>query len=154
MAHQSRMSIQEVAPEARRAVLHLTEYVRGGGIDEGLHAMVDIRASQINNCAWCLDMHTAEALAAGVDQRRINLVAAWREAGSLFSEREQAALALTEAVTLISADGVPDRVWDDVTAAFDEKEVVVLLMAICTINVWNRLNVTVRTELPDEPFVP
>ncbi|MGH3225615.1 MAG: carboxymuconolactone decarboxylase family protein, partial [Streptosporangiaceae bacterium] len=111
-------------------------------------------ASQINGCAWCLDMHAAEARQAGAAQRQIDLVAAWREAGSLFSQREQAALAFAEAVTLISQAGVSDGVWGDLTAVFDEKETVQLLMAIAAINVWNRMNVAVRTDLPAQPFVP
>lgn len=153
MADEQRLSISDVDPEARRVVLGLTRYVRDGGLDEGLLALVDIRASQINHCAWCLDMHAEDARRAGIEQRRIDLVAAWRETGAMFSARERAALALTEAVTLISEDGVPDGVWDAVIAVYDEKEAVRLLMAICAINVWNRMNVTVRTELPAEPFV-
>ncbi|MFN8104237.1 MAG: carboxymuconolactone decarboxylase family protein [Acidimicrobiia bacterium] len=153
MADEQRLSISDVDPEARRVVLGLTRYVRDGGLDEGLLALVDIRASQINHCAWCLDMHAEDARRAGIEQRRIDLVAAWRETGAMFSARERAALALTEAVTLISEDGVPDEVWDAVMAVYDEKEAVRLLMAICAINVWNRMNVTVRTELPAEPFV-
>lgn len=154
MVDAQRLSIQDVDPEAQRAVLGLSKYVGAGGLDKGLRALVDIRASQINYCAWCLDMHVAEARAAGIEQRRIDLVAAWRETGSMFDNRERAALALTEAVTRISEDGVSDEVWNSVMAVFDEKEAVRLLMAICTINVWNRMNVAVRAELPDEPFVP
>ncbi|MEO8898036.1 MAG: carboxymuconolactone decarboxylase family protein [Candidatus Dormibacter sp.] len=149
-----RLSIRDVDPEAQKAVLGLAQYVRGGSLDEGLRALVDVRASQINHCAWCLDMHVAQARNTGIEQRQIDLVAAWREAGSLFSQRERAALAFTEAVTLISEDGVPDDVWSDVTAAFDEKETVQLLMAIATINVWNRMNVTLRTDLPVQPVIP
>lgn len=148
-----RLSIQDVDSEAPKAVLGLSTYVRNGPLDESLRALVDIRASQINHCAWCLDMHVAEARRAGIDQRRIDLVAAWREARSLFSQREQATLALTEAITLISDAGVSDDVWNDVREVFDENEVVGLLMAIATINVWNRMNVTLRTDLPDQPMI-
>ncbi|TAM81356.1 MAG: carboxymuconolactone decarboxylase family protein, partial [Jatrophihabitans sp.] len=129
------------------------KFVHSGNLDERLLALVKIRASQINHCAWCLDMHVAEARKAGVDQRQLDLVAAWREAGDLFGAREQAALAFTEQVTLISKDGVSDEVWADLTAVFDEKETVLLLMAVAAINVWNRMNVTVRTDLPPEPYV-
>lgn len=153
MAEMQRLSINDVDPDAVRAVLGLSGYTRKGGLDEGLISLVEIRASQINHCAWCLDMHVEEARRAGIEQRRLDLVAAWREAGALFSERERAALALTEAVTLISEDGVPDALWSDVTAVFDEKETVVLLMAIATINVWNRMNVAVRAVLPEHPYV-
>lgn len=154
MSATQRLNIQQVDPEAYKAVFGLSRYVRSGSLDEGLLALVDTRASQINHCAWCLDMHVAQARNAGIEQRKIDLVAAWGEAGTMFSEREQAALALTEAVTLISEDGVPDEVWSTVTECFDEREQVQLLMAIAAINVWNRMNVTARTELPAEPFVP
>jgi AhpD family alkylhydroperoxidase len=153
MSVTQRMSINDVDPDAYKAVLALEKYVHSGNLDERLLALVKTRASQLNHCAWCLDMHVAEARKAGVEQRQLDLVAAWREAPSLFSAREQAALAFTEQVTLISQDGVSDEVWNDLTAVFDEKETVVLLMAIAAINVWNRMNVTVRTELPEKPFV-
>lgn len=153
MSAEQRLSVNDVDPNAQKAVLGLNMYVRKGTLDKGLVALVDIRASQINHCAWCLDMHTAEARAAGIEQRKIDLVAAWHEAGSMFSAREQAALLLTEKVTLISEEGVPDDVWSRVTAAFDDKESVQLLIAIGAINVWNRLNVTLQTDLPPEPFV-
>ncbi|MGN6868815.1 MAG: carboxymuconolactone decarboxylase family protein [Solirubrobacteraceae bacterium] len=148
MSVTQRMSIRDVDPNAYKAVLGLERYVHSGNLDEGLLSLVKIRASQINHCAWCLDMHVAEARKEGVEQRQIDLIAAWREAPALFSAREQAALAFTEQVTLISQDGVSDDVWDDVTSAFDEKEIVLLLMAIAAINVWNRMNVAVHTDLP------
>ncbi len=148
MSVTQRMSIRDVDPNAYNAVLGLERYVHAGNLDERLLSLVKIRASQINHCAWCLDMHVAEARKEGVEQRQIDLIAAWREAPALFSAREQAALAFTEQVTLISQDGVSDDVWDDVTSAFDEKEIVLLLMAIAAINVWNRMNVAVHTELP------
>lgn len=149
-----RMSVREVAPEAYKAVFGLQKYVNSSHLGKHLIALVDIRASQINRCAWCLDMHVEEARQAGASQRQLDLVAAWQEAGELFSERERAALAFTEQVTLISEDGVSDEVWARVRAAFSEQEVVELLMTIATINVWNRLNVTIRTELPPQPAVP
>jgi AhpD family alkylhydroperoxidase len=149
-----RISIQDVDPGAYQAVYPLQKYASSGPLGAGLLSLVDIRASQINHCAWCLDMHTAEAREAGLEQRKIDLVAAWREAPSMFDEREQAALALTEQVTLISQDRVSDEVWDRAAAAFDEPETVQLLMAIAVINVWNRMNVTARTDLPGQPAVP
>ncbi|MGH2842662.1 MAG: carboxymuconolactone decarboxylase family protein [Solirubrobacteraceae bacterium] len=154
MPDSERLSIRDVDPAAYRAVYGISKYVREGKLEESLCALIDIRASQINGCAWCLDMHTEEARQAGVDQRRIDLVAAWEEAGEIFSERERAALAFTEAVTLISEHGVPDAVWSEVAAAFDQEEIVQLVMAIAAINVWNRMNVAVRTALGAEPAVP
>lgn len=151
MSTTQRMSIRDVDQNAYSAVLGLQKYVNAGDLGHGLIALVDIRASQLNHCAWCLDMHVAEAREAGVSQRQIDLVAAWEEAGELFTEREQAALAFTEQVTLISQDGVTDQVWARVRAEFSEQETVHLLMTIATINVWNRMNVTVRTGLPAAP---
>jgi alkylhydroperoxidase family enzyme len=94
-------------------------------------------------------MHHHDARAAGEDQRRLDVLSAWREVPDLFTAREAAALALTEAVTRIFDDGVSDRVWDDVSMHFDEKQVVRLLLAIATINVWNRLAVTVHQQIPE-----
>lgn len=148
MHHAQRLSIQEVDPAAFQAVLGLEKYVHAGDLEEALLAIVKIRASQINHCAWCLDMHAEEARKAGVEQRKIDLIAAWQEARPLFSDREQAALAFAKQVTLISEGGVSDEVWRELTTVFDEGETVRLLMAISAINVWNRMNVTARTELP------
>lgn len=148
MSIQQRMSIRDVDPGAYKAAMGLQKYVNSGTLGTKLIALVDIRASQINKCAWCLNMHAPEAVAAGASQRQVDLVAAWEEAGDLFTEREQAALALTEQVTLISEEGVSDEVWRRVRHAFTDNEVVRLLMAISAINVWNRMNVTVRTALP------
>jgi AhpD family alkylhydroperoxidase len=130
----------------------LQKYVTSGVLGRRLLLLVQTRASQINHCAWCLDMHASEARAAGIDQRKLDVLAAWREAADMFDARERAALAFTEQVTLISEQGVSDDVWAQVCAAFDEQEAVQLLMAIAAINVWNRMNVAVRTALPDEPY--
>lgn len=143
-----RMSIHEVDPNAYKAVLGLEKYVHSGNLDERLLALVKIRASQINRCAWCLDMHVAQARKAGSKQRQLDLLAAWREAPAMFTDRERAALAFTEQVTLISEDGVSDDVWRELSSVFDQQECVLLLMAIAAINVWNRMNVAVRTALP------
>jgi len=145
------MSIQEVDPDAYKAVYGLQKYVSSSSLGKRLIALVDIRASQLNRCAWCLDMHTIEAREAGASARQVDLVAAWHEAGDLFSEREQAALAFAEQVTLIGQEGVSDAVWARVRASFTEQEIVELLMTIAVINVWNRMNVTVRTALPSRP---
>lgn len=152
MSTEQRLSIRDVDPEVYKAIGALGRYVHTGTLEPGLVAIVDIRASQINRCAWCLEMHQVQAREAGVTQRQLDLIPAWREAAPLFSAREQAALALTEAVTLISEAGVPDEVWEQVTEVFDEKETVQLLVAISAINVYNRFNVTVRTQLGKEPF--
>jgi AhpD family alkylhydroperoxidase len=140
--HEHRLSINEVDPAAYRAVLGMEQYVRGGDLESALLDLVKIRASQINGCAFCLDLHNREARDHGEAQQRLDVLAGWHEAPALFSARERAALALTEAVTLIADHGVGDDVWDQVTSNFSEPEAVRLLMAVATINVWNRLAVS------------
>lgn len=151
---EQRINIRDVDEKAYKAVGGLSMYLSKGTLGEALHAMIEIRASQINNCAWCLDMHTEQARNAGVDQRKLDLLAAWSEAPAVFTPREQAAMALTEQVTLIADGGVSDEVWDLVSAEFDEKEIVELIMSIATINVYNRMNVTAHTTVGTERFVP
>lgn len=143
-----RLDAYAVDPKALHAILAMERYVRDSDLDPRLYELVKIRASQINGCAYCLDMHTRDARELGEDQRRLDILAAWREAPEFFTDAERAALALTEAVTSIGKAGVPDAVWQEVTAAFDDATVVQLLMAIATINVWNRFAVA---TLPDEP---
>ncbi len=146
-----RLSVHDLDPAATQAVLAMEKYVRSSGLDNQLYELVKIRASQLNGCAFCLDMHLRDARAGGEDQRRLDVLSAWREAPEFFSERERAAFALTEAVTLISKNGVPDDVWSRASESFDDKEIVHLLMAISTINVWNRLAVSTHQALPSHP---
>lgn len=148
MSAEQRLSVHDADPAAYDAVLGLERYMRRSGMDERLYELVKIRASQLNGCAFCLDMHNRDARAAGEDQRRLDVLSAWREAPSLFTDKERAALAFTEAVTLIARGGVPDDVWDEAARQFDKAEVVHLLMAVATINVWNRLAVTTHQALP------
>ena len=148
MSDEQRLSVNDVDPKAYQAVLGLERYVRNSVLDPRLYELVKIRASQLNGCAFCLDMHARDARAQGEDQRRLDVLSAWREAPSLFTERERAALAFTEAVTHIAEAGVPDAVWAELTRRFDEAEVVALLMAVSTINVWNRLAVSTHQQLP------
>lgn len=144
-----RLSVQAIAPAAHQAVLGLEDYVRNTALERPLRELIKIRASQLNGCAFCLDMHHRDARAAGEDQRRLDVLSAWREAPELYTARERAALTLTEAVTEIGRDGVPDDVWTGTREHFDETETVHLLMAIATINVWNRLAVSTHQQLPD-----
>ncbi|GGS06987.1 alkyl hydroperoxide reductase AhpD [Micromonospora fulviviridis] len=144
----SRMNVAAVAPEAYQAVLGLEKYLRTN-VDHTVLELVKLRASMMNGCAFCVDMHSREALAAGESSRRLFAVAAWREA-PFFDERERAALALTEAVTRLGEHGVPDDVWDAAAKVWSEKELADLLVAIATINVWNRISVSTRTEPPVE----
>jgi len=150
MSQQKRLMLKVVDPEAYNAVLGIERYVRSGPMERALTELIKLRASQLNGCAFCLDMHAGEARAAGVEQRRLDILSAWREAPSFFSDREQAALELTESVTRIGEAGVPDDVWERVARVFDGREIVRLLMAICAINVWNRIAVSTRQALPGQ----
>jgi AhpD family alkylhydroperoxidase len=153
-AGRARLDIHRIDPQAFQAVLAMEAYVRNSGLDPLLYELVKIRASQLNSCAFCLDMHSRDARRRGEDQRRLDVLPAWREAPALYTGAERAALALTEAVTRIGVAGVPDAVWTDVAAEFDEAGIVHLLMAIATINVWNRLAVATHQQLPDVPAEP
>ena len=144
-----RFEISGVDPKAHQAVYALERYVRDSGLDRRLYELVKIRASQLNGCAFCLDMHARDAREGGEDQRRLDVLSAWREAPDLFTDQERAALALTESVTRIGDAGVPDAVWNQVAAAFSQAEIVHLLMAIAAINVWNRLAVATHQPLPE-----
>lgn len=149
MLFQKRLAINEVDAGAYQAIVGMERYVRAGTLDHALTALIRLRASQLNGCAFCLDMHATEARAEGVDQRRLDILSAWREAPSFFSDREQAAFELTESVTCIGEAGVPDAVWDRVARLFDQHEIVQLLMAICAINVWNRMAISSHQALPE-----
>jgi len=132
----------------------MEQYARGGdggtgGLEPALLELVRIRASQINGCAFCLDMHHRDARDHGENQRRLDVLAAWHEVPGLYSDRERAALALTEAVTRIADAGVPDKIWSEAAKLFSDAEIVRLLMAIAVINVWNRLAISTRQQPPD-----
>ncbi|MEV6281196.1 carboxymuconolactone decarboxylase family protein [Kribbella sp. NPDC051770] len=140
-----RVKLPALAPEFYQALLALDEQ-SAIGIDPLLAHLVRIRASQLNGCAYCLDMHTLDARHEGETEQRLHLVAAWREAGKFFTPREQAALALTEAITLISVDHVPDDVYALAAEQYDDKELAQLISLIIMINAWNRVGVTCRLE--------
>ena len=142
-----RLDYQRASPEAFKAMLHVEQQVHRSGLEESLLELVKTRASQINGCAWCLDMHTKDARARGETEQRLYLISAWREA-PCYSERERDALAWTEAVTEVAAThDVPDAVYEEARRHFDEKALVDLTLAIIAINGWNRLNVAFRTEV-------
>lgn len=138
-----RIDYGRYAQGARDAQVTLQQYVDGCGLDQGLLELVKVRASQLNGCAYCLSLHIPEALSAGESETRIHLLTAWAESG-LFSPREQAALAWTEAVTRLDAGHVPDEVYECARRYFSEKELVDLTWAIVAINGWNRLSVSFR----------
>jgi AhpD family alkylhydroperoxidase len=142
----SRLSMDQLNPGAYKAVLGMETYARANN-DPVLYHLVKLRASMINGCAFCVDMHSREALAEGEDSRRLFGVAAWHE-GPFYTDRERAALALTDAVTRLGQDGVSDEVWDAAAKEFNPEELGNLLIAIATINVWNRLSISTRKQPP------
>jgi len=148
---QPRLDYKKAAPGASAAILKLEEYVSSTGLETSLLDLVKIRASQINGCAWCLDMHTKDARARGETEQRLYALPAWRET-PFYTSRERAALAWAESVTLIAQSGVPDQVYEEAKREFSGKELVDLTMAIVAINSWNRLNVAFRTVPGD--YVP
>ncbi|SEN52023.1 carboxymuconolactone decarboxylase family protein [Paenibacillus sp. OV219] len=124
-----------------QAMLSLEEASKKMGLDPLLYELIKIRASQINGCSFCLDMHVTDTRKMGESEQRLALISVWRET-PFFTEQERAALALTEAVTVISAQGVPQELFDEVRKHFNESEVVALVMAINAINCWNRMAIT------------
>ncbi len=138
-----RLNFKRLVPAAYRAMLALESYVHQTGLESSLLELVKMRASQINGCAYCLDMHSKDARAAGETEQRLYVLSAWREA-PFYTKRERAALAWTEAVTLVSETHVPDEVYELARQRFSEEELVNLTMAIVAINGWNRLEVSFR----------
>ena len=140
----SRIEYAQVAPGAVEAMHALEKYVRTCGIEPKLLELIKIRASQINGCAYCLDMHTKDARSQSETEQRIYALNAWRET-PFFTEKERAALAWTESVTQVSTSQVPDEVYEIVRQHFDEKEIVNITTAIVAINGWNRFAVSFRS---------
>ena len=140
---QPRIDIARVGQDAYKAMLGLQSYVSATKLEPALRELVKIRASQINACAFCLHMHLRDARKAGESQERLDLIGAWREA-PVFSARERAALAWTEAVTLVADTHVPDDVYETARGEFSQQELVDLTMAVVAINGWNRLLVSFR----------
>lgn len=138
-----RMWLPRTNPGVYKALVAL-QRASSEGLSVELAEVIRIRASQLNGCAYCLHMHISDALAAGMDPLVLEMVSVWSEAPHLFSERERAALALTEAVTRLGEDGVPDDVFDSARAVFDEVELGQVVASIVMINAWNRIAVTGR----------
>ncbi|GAB1335031.1 carboxymuconolactone decarboxylase family protein [Streptomyces sp. E-15] len=137
-AARTRLDFAKAAPKVFRAIIGLDAAARQG-LDPALVELIQIRASHLNHCAYCLHMHTNDARKAGESEDRLHLVAVWREARHFFTPREQAALALTEAVTLVAEGGVPDTVYAEAATHFDDQELAQVLSLILTINTWNRV---------------
>ncbi len=142
----SRIDTRRVAPGALQAMLGLEKYIHESGLEPSLLELVKMRASQINGCAYCLDMHSKDARAAGETEQRLYLLDAWREA-PFYTGRERAALAWTEALTRVADTHVPDQVFEQARQEFSEEELVNLSMAIIAINGWNRLAIGFRSEV-------
>ena len=143
-----RIDYQRVFPAANRAMVGLEEAVAAGGVEPELLELVKMRASQLNGCAYCLDMHSKDARARGEDEQRLHVLAAWREA-PFYSERDRAALAWCEALTLLPQTAAPDDVYEQLQAQFAEAEIVALTLAIVAINGWNRFAVGFRSPVGD-----
>lgn len=141
-----RLDWYKILPEGYKAMLQLQNVVDQSKIDHILLELVKIRASQINGCAYCLDMHTKDAIAIGESEQRLHLLAAWQEA-PFYSPRERAALAWCESLTQISQSGVPDKIYDEVKSLFSDKEIAELTLTIIAINCWNRLAVGFRSDV-------
>ncbi len=147
LSTRSRLKIYKSSPELYDAMMALSS-AAAKDVDPELGELIKIRASQINHCAFCLDMHTRDARKQGVAEQKLDVLAAWAEAGDLFTDRERAALALTEAITELGHGGVPDDVYAEAAAVFSERELGQVIAMAVTINAWNRINVSVQTAPP------
>ena len=141
---EQRFNYFKAAPDAYKALSGVEAYLHSCGLEEGLLHLIKLRTSQINGCAFCLDMHSKDLRAIGETEQRLYTLDAWREC-PWFTERERAALAWTEALTLITQGHVPDAVYEEALKQFNEKELSDLSIAITTINTWNRLSIASRT---------
>jgi AhpD family alkylhydroperoxidase len=142
-----RMNFYQAAPDTLKALNALEAQVQASGLEQSLIELVKTRASQINGCAYCINMHTVDARKRGETEQRLYLLNAWRDS-PLYTDRERAALAWTEAVTLVSQTHAPGDIYEVVRANFSEAETVNLTMLIATINAWNRLAVSFRAVHP------
>lgn len=141
-----RMNLAQVDAAAYKAMLGLEKYIAESGLDKTLYELIKTRASQINGCAYCINMHTRDAMKLGETAQRLFLLDAWRET-ELFSEKEQAVLALTEAMTLITKGHVPDEVYHNAAAQLTPNELATVIMAVVAINGWNRIAITTKKPL-------
>ncbi len=141
-----RINIYKVSPEAYEPMIALEKYVASTGLDKKLYHLLKMRASQLNGCHYCINMHSRDALKLGETAQRLFLLDAWRET-DLFTEKERAVLALTEAMTLIAGSHVPDDVYNEAARHLTEKELVAVIMGVVAINGWNRMAITAHTPL-------
>ena len=140
---QTRLDFYKAKPSAIKALVAVEEYIAKSSLEKSLAELVRLRASQVNGCAFCVDMHTTDARKGGETDRRLAAVVVWRET-PFFTDRERAALEWTEALTLVSHDHVPDAVWEAVHPHFTQEEIVDLTLLVSSINSWNRFAIAFR----------
>jgi AhpD family alkylhydroperoxidase len=138
-----RINYRAAQPEVLKKMLQLEQFMSECGLERSLYELIKLRASQLNGCAYCIDMHSRDLRKMGEPEERIYLLSVWRET-PIYSDREKAVLALTEAVTLIAKDGLPDEIYEQVRAYFDEREFMNMIMAINVINSWNRIAISTK----------
>jgi AhpD family alkylhydroperoxidase len=141
---QSRLKMGKVQPDAYKAMSALDKYISESAIDKLQREMIKIRASQINGCAYCVNSHTKSARALGETEQRIYLMSVWRESGDIFSEEEKLLLEMTEEITLIHKAGLSNRLYEKAIELFGEEKTAQIIMAIITINAWNRIGVSLN----------
>ena len=141
-----RIKLSEVSPEAYEAMIGLESYIAKSGLDKKLYELIKTRASQLNGCAYCINMHTRDAMKLGETPQRLFLLDAWRET-ELYSERERAVLALTEEMTLIAGRHVTDEVYNEAAKHLTDKELAAVIMSVVAINGWNRISITAQSPL-------
>jgi AhpD family alkylhydroperoxidase len=140
----TRFKMGKVYPSSYKALDSLDQLIASSSVDGWLRELIRIRASQINGCAYCVNMHTQEALKLGIDARKINLISVWREADNIFTEEEQLVILMTEELTLIHQHGLSDTVYEKALAIFGEEKTAQLIMVILTINAWNLIGVGLK----------
>ena len=145
---EKRVDINELEPHAFKAMYALEGYLAKVEFSKSLKELIKIRASQINSCAFCIDMHTKDALKNGETAQRIFLLNAWREAGQLFTEEEQTVLKMTEEITLINKGGLSTETYQTALKYFSENQIAQIIMAIVTINAWNRIAISTHLPIP------
>lgn len=143
---ENRINLSEVDPKAYEAMIGLEKYIAQSGLDKTLYELIKTRASQINGCAFCINMHTRDAMALGEKLQRLFLLDAWRET-DLYTEKERAVLALTESMTLLTNGHVPDDVYKSAATNLTQNELTSVIMAVVAINGWNRIAITTRMPL-------
>jgi AhpD family alkylhydroperoxidase len=143
---EKRININQVEPQAFKAMYGLEGYLAKIDLSKTLKELIKIRASQINNCAYCIDMHTKDAIKGGETNQRIFLVSAWKEATKFFTDEEQIVLEMTEEITLIHQNGLSKATYQKAVSVFTENQIAQIIMVIATINAWNRIAVSTHQE--------